>query len=94
MYKGDTKNMKKYLFDMGRNDHNIFLAMNVAHNRAYETNKKEDWDEFYRIQDIYDQLHAHQISYRFAEVPWDLWQKAYKIAQGAIHYRAQCNEER
>ena len=82
---------KKYLFNMEKNDHNIFLAKNVAFNRATESGKKEDWDEYYRINMIYEQLHFYQTSYRFAEVPWDLWQKANEIAQGAIHYRAQCN---
>ena len=76
--------MKKYLFNMERNDHNIFLAINVAKNNG-------DMKKAQELTELYEYLHASQINYRFAEVPWDIWQKANEVAQGAIHYRARCN---
>jgi len=76
--------MKKYLFNMEKNGHNIDLAKNVAFNN-------EDWTAYEEINNILSELLANRINYRFSEVSWDIWKKATEIAQGAINYRAQCN---
>lgn len=76
--------MKKYLFNMERNDHNIFLAINVAKNN-------EDMKKAQELTELYEYLHAHQINHRYAYVYYDIWEKATEVAQGAIHYRARCN---
>lgn len=79
--------MKKYLFNMEKNGHNIELAYNVARNN-------ENWDEFYRIQEVYDILLSNRVDGRFSEVPYDIWKKATEISTGAIEYRARANAGR
>ena len=77
--------MKKYLFNLAKNGHNLELAKNVAFNN-------EDWKAFEQIQNIICELLANRVSYNYAEVTWNIWQKANEISIGACEYRNRCNE--
>ena len=81
--------MKRYAFNIQKNEHNLRLVYYRLQNQAFDTG---DWRKFSEYSEWFSKFMSNPSDGRFIYVSWQDHQKATEYSASAIEYRAQCNE--
>lgn len=80
--------MKRYAFNIQKNDHNLRLIYYRLQNQAFDTG---DWTEFNKYSEWFVNFMSNPSDGRFIYVPWEDHKKATEYAAVAVEYRYSCN---